>query len=283
MADLATSAFPGFCDKDYEVFCQRVQKSFGLRLNDYKPDQMRRRIATLASQSKCESFLTDFAMLERDSTSLGAFLDHVTINVTELFRNPKIFETLPKHLNPMLQANKSSTLTVWSAGCSYGAEAYSLAILLTEMKLDRQIKIKGTDIDLSVLAKANSPSFSDADMVNVSPARRSAYFMTLDNISYMPSAKLRNLIQFSRHDLLADSYPAEQYDLIVCRNVLIYFTNEAKTRIFQGMLQALKPGGILFVGGTESITDHTKIGYELLEPFFYKRPQMAARVQLRAA
>ncbi len=271
-----------FGDQDYSVFCQRIHRSFGLRLADYKPDQMRRRTSALAAQSKCDSFTSYVSLLERDAAALGAFLDHVTINVTELLRNPKIFELLSGHIKYLLERSRYGGLNVWSAGCSYGAEAYSVALLLAEMDLDRQVRIKGTDVDLTMLAKANSPTFCEADMVNVSPARRSALFTTFDGATFTPNARLRSLVQFSRHDLLADEYPTDYYDLVICRNVLIYFTNEAKNRVYARMLQSLRPGGILFVGGTESVAEHGKLGFELVEPFFYRKPEAAPFFELKA-
>jgi chemotaxis protein methyltransferase CheR len=83
---------------------------------------------------------------------------------------------------------------------------------------------------------------------------------------------LRRMIQFGHHDLLADNYNQGEYDLVLCRNVLIYFTEEAKDRIYRGFFRSLKPGGYLFVGGTERISDHRGMGFELVMPFFYRKP-----------
>jgi len=276
-----SDAIQGFSDRDYEFFAQKVQKSFGLRLRDYKAEQMMRRIASLATQLGRTSFLTYFTLLESDPAALGAFMDHVTINVTELLRNPTLFETLTHHARQALAAPSGGAFSVWSAGCSYGAEAYSIALLLSELGSARPVRIRGTDIDLAMLAKANSPTFSKSDMVNVSPARRAEYFTSFDGETFMPTMKLRSMIQFSRHDLLGETYPTAHYDLIVCRNVLIYFTNEAKRRVYEGLNQALKPGGVLFVGGTETIAEHAGLGFELIEPFFYRKP--AAQVWLPKA
>jgi chemotaxis protein methyltransferase CheR len=263
----------GFGDSDYQAFQQRVQSRLGVRLADYKSDQMRRRVGMMAQQAGCASFMAYFAAMERDAALLAAFLDKMTINVTELLRNPERFADLARAVLPDLLARRGRTpLSVWSAGCSYGAEAYTMAMLLHELSPTAGHRIKGTDIDLVILARASSARFSDADMANISPARRRAHFTPVIAGQFTPAAHLRKAVQFGKHDLLGDPYPREQYDLILCRNVVIYFTEEAKERIYRGFFQALRPGGVLFVGGTERLTDHRAIGYELVLPFFYRKP-----------
>jgi chemotaxis protein methyltransferase CheR len=263
---------PGFSEADYAGFQQRVERKTGIRLAEYKADQMRRRIASLAEKAGCVSF-SDYAVLvERAPARLSEFLDRMTINVTEMLRNPNRFEELRTAVLPDLFARRKGTpLAVWSAGCSYGAEAYTLAMLLHEATPTVPHRIKGTDIDLAILAKADRPSFSPADMVNISPERRQAHFHEICD-TYQPKMHLRNRCLFGAHDLLAGPYPRAEYDLILCRNVLIYFKDDAKERIYRGFQAALRPGGVLFVGGTERMTDHRAAGFELIQPFFYRKP-----------
>ena len=261
-----------FGESDFGWFQQRVEMKTRIRLSEYKSDQMRRRIATLAEKAGCASFTAYAALIERDPVHLADFLDRMTINVTELLRNPNRFAELTDGILPdLLTQRKNQPLSVWSAGCSYGAEACTMALLLHEIAPGKAHKIKGTDLDLTMIARAERPSFSAADMVNISPARRQAHFHELADI-YQPKIHLRNFMRFGPHDLLGDVYPKAEYDLILCRNVVIYFTDEAKERIYRGFFQALKPGGILFVGGTERLSDHRAIGFELMRPFFYRKP-----------
>lgn len=281
--DLIPTSISGapYGEADYKFFCQRIESRFRIRLNDYKPEQMSRRVASLSKHLGCASFAAYALSIERDAAALSEFLDLMTINVTELFRNASLFEDLATKMLPRSPAFTSGGFTAWSAGCSYGAEAYTLAIVLREAFGERPFKIRGTDIDLTMLAKANAPCFSEADMVQVSRQRRDAHFSSPDERTYLPKIHLKRSIEFGRHDLLADVYPAAQYDLILCRNVVIYFNDDAKERIYEGFFHALKPGGILFVGGTERIATATRIGYEMLQPFFYQKP--AAVQQLRRA
>ncbi|MDQ2800868.1 MAG: protein-glutamate O-methyltransferase CheR [Armatimonadota bacterium] len=261
-----------FSEADFTWFQQRVESQTGIRLSQYKPDQMRRRIAALADKAGSVSFAAYASVIERDPARLAEFLDRMTINVTELLRNPNRFEEMVSTILPdLLVRRKGGPLSVWSAGCSYGAEAYTLALLLHEINPISMHQVYGTDIDLTVLAKAARPSFSAADMVNICPARRAAHFQENGGV-FHPKTHLCAKVRFEPHDLLAGSYPDARYDLILCRNVVIYFTDDAKERIYRGFFRALRPGGILFVGGTERLADHRALGFELIRPFFYRKP-----------
>ena len=268
-----------FGEADFGSFQQRVERKTGIHLNEYKTDQMRRRIATLALKSGCCSFSAYASLVEHDSARLAEFLGQMTINVTELLRNPNRFEELRTEILPGLLAQRPGIpLSIWSAGCSYGAEAYSIALLLHEADPATSHQVWGTDIDQSILAKAKQSAFSEVDMVNVSPARRQTHFhppsapARAGSAVFQPKAHLRTRVGFGPHDLLAGTYPKGKYSLILCRNVLIYFNDDAKERIYRGFHTALRPGGVLFVGGTERLSDHKAAGFELVRPFFYRKP-----------
>ncbi|HLO99207.1 MAG TPA: protein-glutamate O-methyltransferase CheR [Fimbriimonas sp.] len=274
----------GFSEQDYNLFAQKVQTSFGVRLTEYKVDQMRRRISTLAKQAGFDNFITYFAALRSDSSLLSSFLDHMTINVTELMRNPDLFEDMAKSVLPgIIERRKGAPISIWSAGCSYGAEAYTVAMLMAEVAPMQQYRVRGTDIDLAALAKANQAVFSKADMNGVSPARRAKHFIQIDENNFMANPVFRRNISFNKHDMLADDYPADSYDLILCRNVVIYFNDEAKERIYRNFWKALRPDGVLFVGGTERLGDFASLKYKPLRPFFYQADKSVARPQFQRA
>ncbi len=264
-------AGPAFSVAEYDLFSQRVQMSLGIRLVEYKPDQMRRRLTTIATQTGCNSFLTYFAEIQKSELVKKAFLDHMTINVTELMRNTDLFDTLAKKILPELIKNSGPAgISIWSAGCSYGAEAYTVSMLLNEMVPLPIFKVRGTDIDYGALNKANSAMFGKADMVGVEVARRKRHFMEVGDDTFIPMPALRKNVSFGPHDLLGTEYAAESYDLILCRNVVIYFNDDAKERIYQNFWKALKPGGVLFVGGTERLSNNSAKNYESICPFFYR-------------
>jgi chemotaxis protein methyltransferase CheR len=269
-----------FGDLDWDVFKNKVALATGARLDDYKPEQMRRRIATLAQRAGMTSFTAYYSLMARDPKEMSVFLERMTINVSELFRNPERFDELRDMIGKAFVSNKLAItrplISVWSAGCSYGAEVFSLAILFDELKLGHVARFTATDIDKNILERARLGRFHQTEMQNLSPERRNAYFRQTNEEEYIVVDKLRERIEFAEQDLLAGPYPKEAYDLIACRNVVIYFTDEAKRRVYEGLYSALKPGGILFIGSTERITDHRSFGFDLIMPFFYRKPAVGA-------
>ena len=255
-------------DLDYSVFVRRVAEKTGIDLGSYKRKQMERRLRSLAQGYGTSSLLEFYDLLERDAEVLDQFRRRMTINVSELFRNPDKFEELRRNMLPGL-LRTARRPKVWSAGCSHGAEAYSVAILLRELGA-AEAWILGTDIDEDMLARAREGRFSEADMKNVSPLRRRRFFRQ-DGRWHSVRPELRHMVQFRHHDLLRDRCD-KGFHLILCRNVVIYFTEEAKDRLYPRLYESLAPGGVLFTGSTERISRAQRLGFESLSGFFYRRP-----------
>jgi chemotaxis protein methyltransferase CheR len=265
-----------FGDQDYALFMRKVRNRTGIRLEDYKPEQMRRRIAAMAQQAGADSYDGYFLVMARSGPELAAFLNRMTINVSELFRNPAQFDDLQHKLMPPILASlpggwPADGMQVWSAGCSHGAEAYSLAILMNDLKPGAKTRVWATDLDTAILDKAQQGVYTRMDMQSVSAARKTESFEPQGD-AYRVKDAVKARVAFARHDLLADAYPTSAFDLIACRNVVIYFTDAAKARVYQGFYDALKPGGLLFIGGTERVADHQRLGFELVLPYFYRKP-----------
>ncbi|MGC8783557.1 MAG: CheR family methyltransferase [Armatimonadota bacterium] len=258
---------------DYLWFCEQVKRKTGLDLQQYKRPQMERRLRSMAERVGAYNLEEYWGVLERDAQQFAYFLDRITINVSELFRNPEKFEELRRVILPQLR-RLSGSLKVWSAGCSYGAEPYSLAILLEEMS-PLSYQILATDVDESILSKAKEGIFTAEDMRNVSPEWKQKYFVQQGN-RYQVKPELKRNINFRKHNLLADPFETG-FHLIVCRNVVIYFTEEAKDRLYVRFFQSLVPGGVLFVGSTERIFNYREIGYEMPLSFFYRKPATELR------
>ncbi|MDW8319970.1 MAG: protein-glutamate O-methyltransferase CheR [Armatimonadota bacterium] len=259
--------------EDYLWFCQQVLRKTGLDLQQYKRAQMERRLRSMAERAGARNLEEYWAVLERDSQQFAYFIDRITINVSELFRNPEKFEELRRIILPEIR-HLGSPLKVWSAGCSYGAEPYSLAILLEEMR-PLNYQILATDVDETILSKAREGVFAPEDMRNVSPEWKQKYFLQRDN-RYQVKPELKRNITFRKHNLLADPFE-NGFHLIVCRNVVIYFTEEAKDRLYARFFQSLVPGGVLFVGSTERIFNYREIGFEMPLSFFYRKPALGLR------
>jgi chemotaxis protein methyltransferase CheR len=255
---------------DFINFKRKVKESWGFDLDAYKRPQMERRIRANMDKCGAKSFTQYYRFMFNNNALQEEFLDRVTINVSELFRNPDQFDLLANKIIPEL-LGRDKNLNVWSAGCSYGAEPYTLAIILKEMAPSGNHNIFASDIDSKMLARAAKGEFQSNELCKVSNARLIKFFDKGPNNSFIAKDKLRNMITYKKHDLLKDRY-RQNFDLICCRNVVIYFTDEAKACIYRRYFDALRPGGYLFIGGTERISDYDEIGYETKYPFFYKKP-----------
>lgn len=263
---------------DFEAFKKQVHRKTGIDLNLYKPQQMHRRLLGLIERAGMTSFVSYFTQIENSPDELAVFLDRLTINVSELFRNPEKWDELRERvLPPLLKRARAERrpLRVWSAGCSIGAEPYTIAMILNEIAPEQQYYLLATDIDRKILEKAQRGEYTEADIKNVPEAYRRKYLKglpkgTLSSPDVQVVPELRQKITFKRHNLLADAFE-EKMDLIVCRNVVIYFTDEAKERLYGRFHDSLLSGGILFVGGTERVFNSREVGFHAPLPFFYER------------
>lgn len=250
----------------YKVLRDKVISLAGLDLDCYKSQQLERRLRALLTRTHASSLEQYASLLEREPERLRELYDLLTINVSEFFRNPERYSYLETRVIPSLPPSGAQ---VWSAGCANGAEPYSLAMIMKDKGLE-QFSILATDIDLNVLDIARRGIYSQKDVATVPPDKRSRYF-TLAEGSYRIADALKASVKFRKHNLLSDPYP-NGFDLIVCRNVLIYFTESAKSRVASKFFTSLKPGGFLFVGSTETIFNTGEIGFVNVAPFFYQKP-----------
>lgn len=256
-------------EKDWESFKQKLNSKSGINLNDYKPAQMQRRISNLMTRHGVHTYMDFFALIDRNPVLYKDFIDYLTINVTEFFRTPEKFSELEGKVLPELLA-KSPKLNIWSAGCSIGAEPYSLAMILADMTPNTRHRILASDLDVEILAKAQKGIYTSNEFKNISQSRAGKHFKQ-ENGQYVISNDIKARVEFKRHNLLLDKFESG-FDLILCRNVVIYFTEEAKDALYRRFLAALKPGGVLFVGGTEAILNFREIGFQQYLPFFYRKP-----------
>lgn len=258
---------------EYLQLQRALKEVSGLDLGAYKERQMLRRLGGFLGRKGMASLVELADAIRRDADLRQQLTDFLAINVTEFFRNPERFEHLANYVLPALRTRFNS-LRIWSAGCSVGAEAYSLAILLEEMEAGgaRLHRILGTDIDREALVEAKEAVFDEERLREVSPERRRRFFTALPDGRWQVQPHIRRYVHFSQHNLLEDAYPADQH-LILCRNVIIYFTEEAKERIFAKMGASLAPGGYLLVGSTETIFYPDRYGLRSVGPFLYTRTE----------
>ena len=209
-------------------------------------------------------------VLKTDKARFEEFVNYLTINVSEFYRNVDQWKVMENEIVPELIKKFGKNLKIWSAACSTGDEPYSLVMALSRHIPLNMIRITATDIDKQVIAKAKVGLYSEKSIASVPDDLKKKYF-TKVGLSYQISDEIKSRVDFKEHNLLENNYPKD-YDMIVCRNVLIYFTEEAKDEVFIKFYQSLKPGGILFIGSTEQIINHRDIGFERKNSFYYQRP-----------
>ncbi|APC79086.1 TPA: CheR family methyltransferase [Clostridium botulinum] len=254
---------------DLEYFEEWVLKDFGINLKAYKQNQLQRRILSLMSRVGVNSVEEYINLLKKDKDQRIKFLDFITINVSEFFRNPEIFDELEKKIKTELLNNTSGSLKIWSAACSIGAEPYSLSIIMDELSPSKKHKIIATDLDVTILQRAKEGIYAQAEIKNVKKERLEKYF-TKEGEKYKIKSSIKNVVTFKKHDLILDNYEKD-FDLIVCRNVVIYFNQDIKDNIYKKFSESLKKGGLLFVGATESIYNYKDYGFEKVSTFIYRK------------
>ncbi|MCM1184316.1 MAG: protein-glutamate O-methyltransferase CheR [Roseburia sp.] len=252
---------------DYEYFKKEVFALTKINLDAYKEKQMKRRIDTLIAKHKVTGYDKFVEKLRDDKTVFEDFVNYLTINVSEFYRNPEQWALMDKEIIPELIGKFGKNLKVWSAACSTGDEPYSLVMALSRHIPLNQITIMATDIDKQVIEKAKLGLYNEKSVAAVPDDLKKKYF-TKVGPSYQISDEIKSRVQFKQHNLLRDTYP-EKCDLIVCRNVLIYFTEEAKDEVFRKFNASLKDKGILFIGSTEQIMNYKEINFERKNSFFY--------------
>lgn len=253
---------------DYAGFIQNVKKNTGIDLAQYKEAQMKRRLTTLRNKNGYSSFTSFFKAMMENKTLFYEFLDKMTINVSEFWRNPNRWEVLRDKVLPVL-SNERSRMRIWSAACSTGEEPYTLAMILADQGLLQSTYLLATDIDEGALSKAAQGLYLERSLKDV-PVDVSKRYFTQDGMMYRFDEGLKKHVTFKKQNLLADSFE-EGFDLIVCRNVMIYFTEEAKHDLYHKFARSLQPGGVLFVGSTEQIFSPGQYDLETSETFFYRK------------
>lgn len=255
-------------DEDYIAFIRKIKDKTDIDLAQYKEAQMKRRLTTLRLKHGYTTFVTFYDAMMKDKHLFYEFLDRMTINVSEFWRNPNRWDVLRHTILPELARN-NSRLKLWSAACSTGEEPYSLAMILAEAGMLRQTQLHATDLDDGALQRAKDGIYMERSLKEVPPHFVERYF-TRQGDFYHIKPELMQSIQFKKQNLLEDPFES-QYDLIICRNVMIYFTEEAKSLLYHKFSRALRPGGILFVGSTEQIFSPGQYALESAETFFYRK------------
>ncbi len=255
---------------DYQAFTEMIKKKTKIDLNLYKEVQMKRRLTSLRDKRGFATFRSYFQAIDKDNELMEEFLDKMTINVSEFFRNSKRWEVLEKKILPEI-LKKKSKIKIWSAACSTGDEPYTVAMILKQYIDLKNVSILATDIDEKILERAKQGIYTERALKEVPQKFKEKFFVHKDSL-YIIDDQLKKSITFKKHNLLNDPFP-KGFDLIICRNVMIYFTDEAKTQIYHKFSESLVDEGVFFVGSTEQIFTPEKYKLKLLDTFFYTKQE----------
>ena len=254
---------------EYVDFCEGVRRICAIDLVQYRRAQMERRIRTFVAARGHAGLAAYLKVLRTDRAELEAFLDRVTINVSQLWRHPEQFEVLERHVLPELA--RAAHIRAWSAGCSYGAEAFTLAAVCKAVVPRAKVTITGVDIDPRMVERAREAVFSAADARSVKPALMEKWFTALPGGGYQAKPELRAIARFEVGDLLRFQPRPGAYDLVLCRNTVIYFNDDVRDALHGRLASALRPGGYLVVGAAERVSAPAGIGLAPTHPFTYRK------------
>lgn len=255
---------------EYNEFKKDVYKLTNINLDLYKERQMKRRIESLIMRKGFNGFEDFFKGMKQDEDLLHTFVTYLTINVSQFYRNPAQWETFDNEIVPYLIQNFGKKITIWSAACSTGDEPYTIAMILAKHLALNDFNIIATDIDAEVLKFAKEGIYTNRSLVDLPKEYLNKYFTLVEGDNYKVSDELKSRISFKKHNLLEDAY-FNDVNMIVCRNVVIYFTDEAKDNVYRNFYRSLKKDGILFIGSTEQILKSKELGFDVLKTFFYKK------------
>jgi len=257
---------------DYEEFKKAFYKQSGIDLNLYKEKQMKRRITSLVERNGHSGYMSFFFAMLNDKELYDSFINYLTINVSEFYRNQTQWELFENVMIPMLEKAKGDlqNVKIWSSACSTGDEPYTIVMILNKYLPLSKIRIIATDIDLSAIEKAKQGVYPERSIKDLPAGFLSRYFKKIGDSTYKIIDEVKNCVNFSQLNLLEYDYP-KNLDLIVCRNVLIYFTEDAKVNIYKAFNRSLVQGGILFLGSTEQIIGSMKFGFKPIHTFFYQK------------
>ncbi|MEO8635493.1 MAG: protein-glutamate O-methyltransferase CheR [Gemmatimonadales bacterium] len=259
---------PGFL-----ALAQRIASRAGLDVTVYKDRCLKRRIASRMRACGVEGYLDYLDVLDQRPEELDRLLDALTINVTKFFRNRETWSWLEAHVLPTLLAERQGHLRVWSAGCASGEEPYTLA-MLAAVVLERmgrgewlaRVRIDATDIDRASLERTGAGCYGQRAFDETEPAMIERFTVPLPGDQRQILPELRERVTVQRLDLTREPPISPPYDLICCRNVIIYFDRETQDRLMLSFADALAPGGFLVLGKVESILGSARVRFELVEP-----------------
>ncbi|MBN2331535.1 MAG: protein-glutamate O-methyltransferase [Deltaproteobacteria bacterium] len=265
--------------KDFRRFCQFIYGRCGINLHEGKRDLVRSRLARRLRALGLSSYKDYFDRVFEDDNDqeIVYLLDAISTNVTYFFREEKHFDFLTQEVLPALvgkpRTGANDCIKAWSAGCSSGEEPYSLAITLSEFlePHSQGCKLLGTDLSTSVLQKAKQGVYEAGKLENIPrPLLRKYFNPHGDGVFYQVAPRVKSLLRFARLNLM-HTFPFKgRFDIIFCRNVMIYFDKPTQETLVNKFSHVLNPGGYLMIGHSESLTS-IKHDLQYIQPAIYRK------------
>ncbi|MCM8812306.1 MAG: late competence development ComFB family protein [Candidatus Omnitrophica bacterium] len=255
----------------YELLLRQIKADRGVDFSQYREDLLKRRVGVRMRAKRVETFSEYLQVLTHDAEEYEKLFDALTINVTSFFRDPEVWRFLQERIIPAVVMHKKKNgqrrVRVWSAGSSCGAEAYSLAILFYEsMQKEADplaVEIIGTDIDRASIRKAPAARFKREMVKNVNAERLQRFFLPVqDEFQIVPH--LKSMVRFEARDLIHD-LPVEHVDIVLCRNVFIYFNRSLQEHLIMKFYQALQPFGYFVMGATEILLGEARQLFKMID------------------
>ena len=263
--------------EDFHRICEAVYSRIGIRLADGKEELVRSRLMKRLRALGIDGFDKYLAYVNQEGSEqeLDVMINLLTTNKTSFFREPVHFEFMSQKILPSLRLRKSG-LRIWSAGCSSGEEPYSIALLIAEEWPDfesRDVRILATDVSTRVLAVANAAEYDIEALRELPPGLLQRHFVPSPRgraDTRLVHQKIRGIVRFARLNLMEPWPMRGPFDVIFCRNVMIYFDRPTQKSLVQRFWQLLGPGGHLFVGHSESLVTSSH-QYKYVQPAIYMK------------
>jgi chemotaxis protein methyltransferase CheR len=258
-------------DSELRYLLDKVRRNKGIDFSLYRMATISRRAASRLRKTGCSGYMEYIAYLNRHPEEYDRFVEEVTINVTEFFRDRGTFAaiegTVLREIMRKRQEGRPGPVRVWCAGSSGGQEAYSLAILFLEAKGEKagglNVRIWGTDIDPDCVEKAKRGFYEPSHLKEVDSRLVDKYFLK-EGENYRVKDGVRRLTEFRAHNLVSDP-PLTNMDLILCRNVMIYFTRPLQEAAYSALAKGLDKGGFLVLGKSETLWGRAQDCFETIE------------------
>lgn len=267
-------------DKEFQQLADYLYATAGIHLTLQKKNLMLTRLAAILERKGFTSFQQYYEYLKGDTSGaeLSDFINRISTNHTYFYREEEHFTFLKDHVfKELLQKERlGRDIRIWSAGCSNGAEPYTIAMLLQDFFGEDQIgwdkKILATDISAKVLEQAVQGIYPERDLDRMPNLWKMKYFQKVNLDQFQIVKPLRDEVIYRRLNLLSPFPFKKKFHVIFCRNVMIYFDDPTKNEILNKFYQALEPGGYLFIGHSETI-DRGAVDFKYVMPSVYKRDE----------